>query len=130
MKNLIKKLFSYDKNKNIQKIVSLLKLKLNTSDLDFLAMYFGTDKFGKHFYTRNYKTYFEKFRNKKIKLLEIGVGGYDNPKAGGESLKMWKAYLKKAEIFAINLYDKSPLESKRIKIFKGSQVDFFGKSDE
>lgn len=55
--------------------------------------------------------------------MEIGVGGYSNPRSGGHSLRMWKHYFKKGEIFGLDIYDKSALEEDRIKIFKGSQVD-------
>jgi demethylmacrocin O-methyltransferase len=88
-----------------------------------LAKLYGTDKSGIHSYTQHYKNHFEKLKNKKLKLLEIGVGGYDNPDAGGNSLKMWKKYFKHGNIFSIDIYDKSRLQEKRIKIFKGSQID-------
>jgi demethylmacrocin O-methyltransferase len=68
-------------------------------------------------------THFKKFRRKKIKLLEIGVGGYEDPNIGGHSLRMWKKYFPLGEIFAIDIYDKSALQERRIKIFQGSQVD-------
>ena len=56
-------------------------------------------------------------------MLEIGVGGYSNPNAGGESLRMWKKYFLFGRIFGLDIYDKSPSEQRRIKIYKGSQVD-------
>jgi len=94
-----------------------------TNNLDQLGKIYKTDKIGSHFYTQHYKTHFRKFKFKKIHLLEIGVGGYSNPKEGGNSLRMWKAYFPFAKIFSIDIYDKSVLQEKRIKIFKGSQVD-------
>ena len=93
------------------------------SNLDWLALINGTDKYGKHFYTQHYSTHFRKFRYKKINLLEIGVGGYDDPNQGGGSLRMWKQYFPFAKIFSFDIYDKSPLQENRIKIFKGSQID-------
>jgi demethylmacrocin O-methyltransferase len=51
------------------------------------------------------------------------VGGYDNPKLGGESLRMWKKYFPFGTIYSIDIFDKSFHEENRIKIFKGSQVD-------
>ncbi|MFD2909778.1 CmcI family methyltransferase [Flavobacterium ardleyense] len=82
-----------------------------------------TDKNDFHFYTQHYHHHFKKFRFKKIKFLEIGVGGYDNEIIGGHSLRMWKVYFPFAKIFSIDIFDKSKLQEKRIKIFKGSQVD-------
>jgi demethylmacrocin O-methyltransferase len=88
-----------------------------------LAELYETDKTGSHWYTPHYMTHLAKFKKRKIKLLEIGVGGYDNPKAGGNSLRMWKKYFPLGEIFGIDIYEKSSLQEKRIKIFQGSQVD-------
>lgn len=67
--------------------------------------------------------HFKPFKNKRIKLLEIGVGGYSNPKLGGNSLIMWKKYFPFGRIFAVDLYKKDVLKTNRIKIFQGSQVD-------
>jgi demethylmacrocin O-methyltransferase len=92
-------------------------------NLTALAKLHGTDKAGCHCYTPHYMTHLAKFKNKKIKLLEIGVGGYADPRAGGNSLRMWKKYFPFGSIFAIDIYDKSLLQEKRIKIYQGSQVD-------
>jgi demethylmacrocin O-methyltransferase len=101
-----------------------IRYSSNTSDdLTSIAIKQGTDKVNGHFYTYHYETHFSKFRNEKINLLEIGVGGYDKPDKGGESLRMWKEFFKKGNIFGIDIYDKHLLEEERIKIFKGSQTD-------
>lgn len=94
-----------------------------TKDLNFLATIFKTDKWGKHFYTPHYSFHFQKFTHKKIKLLEIGIGGYENPQQGGGSLRMWERFFDKAEIYGVDIYDKTQLEEGRIKIKQGSQVD-------
>ncbi|UCS91981.1 class I SAM-dependent methyltransferase [Echinicola marina] len=93
------------------------------SDLTFLAQIYGTDKWGEHWYTPHYQFHFQRLRNKKIKLLEIGVGGYDKPFSGGSSLRMWKRYFSRGLIFSFDIYDKSAHEEARIKIYQGSQVD-------
>lgn len=94
-----------------------------SNNLDRIASIHKTDKNGSHFYTQHYQQHFKPFKFKKIKLLEIGVGGYDDPISGGESLRMWKSFLPFAKIYALDIYDKSFLEERRIKIFKGSQID-------
>lgn len=112
--------------KGIRKIKNLGKRLLTfhkTSDLTFLAQIYGTDKWGEHWYTPHYKFHFQEFRKKKINLLEIGVGGYDKPYSGGSSLRMWKRYFPKANIFSFDIYDKSTHQESRIKIYQGSQVD-------
>ena len=68
-------------------------------------------------------THLERFRYRKINLLELGVGGYENPHSGGKSLRMWKKYFPFGNIFSIDIYDKSSLQEDRITIFKGSQID-------
>lgn len=94
-----------------------------SGNLTKLAELYQTDKTNGHWYTPHYMNHFRKFKNKKIKLLEIGVGGYANPKKGGNSLRMWKNYFPFGKIYAIDIYDKSALQEKRIKIYQGSQVD-------
>lgn len=92
-------------------------------NLNKLALIHRTDKFGGHFYTLHYQHFFRKFKFKKMNVLEIGVGGYNDPIRGGNSLRMWKSYFPFSKIYSIDIYDKSKLQEKRIKIFKGSQVD-------
>ena len=93
------------------------------NNLSRLGKIYRTDKIGGHFYTTHYELHFKKFRNKKINLLEIGVGGYSDPELGGNSLRMWKKYFPFGKIFSLDIYNKSALQEKRIKIFCGSQVD-------
>ena len=100
-----------------------LKARFFFNDLSKQALIHKTDKFGKHYYTPHYETHFRPFKYKKINLLEIGVGGYDSPLHGANSLRMWKSYFPKAKIFSLDIFDKSFLQEKRIKIYKGSQVD-------
>ena len=92
-------------------------------NLSKIARIHKTDKFGFHFYTPHYQNHFKKFKFKRNTILEIGVGGYHRPLIGGNSLRMWKSYFPFYNIYSIDIYDKSFLEERRIKIFKGSQVD-------
>ncbi len=92
-------------------------------DLAKLALMFGSDKEGIHHYTQHYQRHFAPWRTKNLKVLEIGIGGYNDPKKGGESLRMWKAYFPNAQIYGIDITDKRCHEEARIKTFKGSQVD-------
>jgi hypothetical protein len=106
-------------NKNTQDFRSLGK----RNNLEKLGVLYETDKSGDHNYLPHYATHFEKYKPAKIKLLEIGVGGYKDPDLGGNSLRMWKHYFPKGEIYSIDIYDKSSLQEDRIKIFQGSQDD-------
>jgi hypothetical protein len=88
-----------------------------------LARKHGTDKEGGHSYAKIYERHFAALREKQIALLEIGVGGYDNPNAGASGLRMWKEYFPNAQIIGLDYYDKAPLKEDRIDIFQGSQDD-------
>jgi hypothetical protein len=92
-------------------------------NLDSLAIFFDTDKNISHSYTKHYQHHFHPLRNKAFNLLEIGIGGYNIPTGGGHSLRMWKSYFPKANIYGLDIYDKSAHDEHRIKTYKGSQVD-------
>lgn len=93
------------------------------NNLDNLADYFGSDKNTLHKYTQHYQLHFERFRDQRFNLLEIGIGGYDNPWDGGHSLRMWKSYFPRAKIYGLDIADKSVHDDSRIKTVKGSQTD-------
>lgn len=88
-----------------------------------LAIKYGTDKWGLHFYTPIYHRFFHPFRNRPIRLLEIGVGGYSLKFAGGGSLAMWADYFARGEITGIDILDKRLNLGPRVKVFQGSQED-------
>lgn len=72
-----------------------------------------------HNYTETYEKHFGPIRDKKIKILEIGFGG-------GDSLKLWKEYFTKAEIYCIDnnlsrIEEYNYVPDDRIKIFYGDQ---------
>jgi cephalosporin hydroxylase len=92
-------------------------------NLPALAEYFGTDKWGSHWYARHYQRHFAALRRKPLRILEIGIGGDDDPRAGGKSLRMWKAYFPRARICGIDIVDKRVHEEGRIRTFVGSQDD-------
>jgi len=82
--------------------------------LNELARAHGTDKAGDHSYTGAYEFHLAGFRDRPVRLLEIGVGGYEDPDQGGESLRMWKEYFAHGQIFGLDIYDKSSMSSPKI----------------
>lgn len=138
IKSLIKKIFHWDalpdENRELYRrlahghvfenaflaIGSVLGLHMNV-----LARLARTDKYGAHRYTPIYHRHFRKLRRKRINLLEIGVGGYSDER-GGKSLDLWRAYFPRAQIAAIDIYDKTYLSKGRVKVFRCSQTDFDG----
>lgn len=119
----IKSKFDSETKRKTKNLVNKIKAFFVFNNLTTLAKIFGTDKWGYHYYTKHYQKHFRPFKYKKIKLLEIGVGGYHIPTNGGNSLRMWKAYFCLGKIYSLDIYDKSPHEEHRIKIYQGSQVD-------
>jgi hypothetical protein len=92
-------------------------------DLVALAEHFGTDKWGAHRYAPHYQQHFASRRHDVRTILEIGVGGYENPRRGGQSLRMWKRFFPRALVVGLDLHDKRALEEPRIRIFQGRQDD-------
>jgi hypothetical protein len=92
------------------------------NDLSQLATLFGTDKWGAHWYTQHYQRYFYPLKKKRLNILEIGVGGYENSGQGGESLRMWKTYFRNSQIIGIDIHDKSRFREKRIDIHQCDQT--------
>ena len=86
--------------------------------LDKIAIKYGTDKSSLcHNYTKHYFNYFSALREKKLRLLEIGV-------EQGRSLRMWEEFFPNAEIFGIDINpDCLKLAGDRVKIIIGNQAD-------
>lgn len=94
-----------------------------TDPLTRLAITYGTDKFGYHDYTPNYHALLKHLRDQPIRLLEIGVGGYQDADRGGESLETWRDYFPKGQITGIDIQEKKLDLGDRVTVLKGSQVD-------
>ena len=62
-----------------------------TKNLRSIAEIYKSDKI-EHGYIRNYESYFEKIRDEKLKILEIGI-------ADGKSLLTWSHYFENSQIF-------------------------------
>ncbi|WP_371663134.1 hypothetical protein [Streptomyces sp. NBC_00280] len=91
------------------------------ADLTDLALRFGSDKWGGHWYTQHYERHFEPYRHQRIRILEIGVGGYNSPTSGGGSLRMWKHFFPRGQVFGLDAFDKSGVDEPRIRTVVGDQ---------
>lgn len=80
-------------------------------------------KWGFNRYPPHYHQRFASFRDRPITLLEIGIGGYEDPCAGGNSLRLWRDYFPQAKIVGLDIYDKSGLDEDRILTVRGDQSD-------
>jgi hypothetical protein len=89
------------------------------STLNELFKKYKSDKY-EHGYSEVYDKFFLKLKNKKLKILEIGV-------ADGSSIKAWSDFFKKSTIIGFDIkkinLKKKKLNRKNIKIHCGSQID-------
>lgn len=87
--------------------------------LDEIGVLCGTDKCSRrHNYLEVYEKYLLPLRDKEINLLEIGV-------AEGCSLRMWKEYFQKGNIYGLDFIDRKVLEEDRIVTLKANQASEF-----
>lgn len=99
--------------------------KIMIKNLEYFAKKFHSDKGESHHgYTKHYEKHFSELKYKRVKILELGVGGYEFPDRGGSGLKMWSSYFENGKIYGCDIYDKSGIElPERTKIYQGSQND-------
>jgi hypothetical protein len=95
----------------------------NLDPLTRAAIRAGSDKYGGHLYTPIYHQLFAGLREAPLKLLEIGVGGYESECAGGLGLKMWAEYFPNATIVGLDIQAKKLALPPRIRVVQGSQID-------
>ena len=81
-----------------------------------IAKKFPTSK-NDHQFIDYYEDYFERFKDKEINILEIGV-------ERGDSLRMWREYFTKAQICAIDLIDRN-IYVNNTDIMIGDQSDYY-----
>ncbi len=82
----------------------------------------GSDKHQPHGhrYGRAYARNFARFRYRRIKLLEIGIGGYGYA-LGSKSLNAWQAYFPRGRIVACDIEEKPNLETLGTRIYRVDQ---------
>jgi len=121
----------------IEKIVSLLKNKEYEmmTDLCAIMKLQGSDKgFGRHNYTTFYHSLLKEHRDSEINFFEIGIGSI-NPRvssnmsymggdyAPGASLRGWKQYFSKAQIYGADVDRGCLFQEDRLKTFYCDQLD-------
>ena len=75
-----------------------------TKNLKSIAEIYKSDKI-EHQYIKVYESYFEKIRDEKLKILEIGI-------ADGKSLLTWSDYFKNSIIVGIDIHRINIVEKK------------------
>lgn len=103
----------------IAPIISFLPLSLF-----YLLKFANTDKqeVNGHQYGKTYQRLMKEFKYKKIRFLEIGIGGYENH-LGGESLAAWRSYFPFGQIVGCDIVNKRELSRIGIAICEVDQSD-------
>ncbi|ANZ15351.1 class I SAM-dependent methyltransferase [Streptomyces noursei] len=93
-------------------------------NLSELSSRYITPKFGSlHWFTPHYDRHFREYRGEQVRVLEIGIGGYRVPTSGGGSLRMWKHFFPRGQIYGLDIVDKSHVNEPRIIALQGDQSD-------
>lgn len=96
----------------------------DSSSLRELSVRSGADKWANfHWYAPHYELHFERRRPRPVRLLEIGIGGYDDPDKGGASLRMWQRYFPRGLTYGLDIVDKRRVDGPRVRVIRGDQSD-------
>jgi demethylmacrocin O-methyltransferase len=110
-------LFHYRLSSLLASAISLFPLPLWR-----LFSMFGSDKHkpGWHSYGHTYGASFRRWKYRKVRLLEIGIGGYEDA-PGGRSLLAWQAFFPFGRIVACDIVPKQDLGGARRRIIQLDQ---------
>ena len=89
------------------------------------VLYEGTGAISPHYYTRHYEKLFEKYVDKEVSLLEIGLNGYGSTgysRTDCASLKMWLDYFPKAKVYGVDILSQT-FSHERVSIFRADQTN-------
>ena len=100
-------------------------------DLSEIMQINGSDKSTRHNYTQIYSMLFDKFKNERINIFELGIGTNNenipfNMTASGipsASLRAWKEYFTYANIFAADIDETILINDERISTFHCDQLN-------
>jgi 8-demethyl-8-alpha-L-rhamnosyltetracenomycin-C 2'-O-methyltransferase len=107
----------------VQRVLQVLDRE-EPADLTGLAVRYGTDKWSAlHRYTPHYQRHLGPLRDRRLTVLEIGIGGFGDPAAGGRSLRMWKHYFPRAIIYGMDIEDKRGVDEPRLVTIQADQSD-------
>lgn len=92
-------------------------------DLGARAVEHGSDKWASfHWYAAHYQKHLATYRDRPVRVLEIGIGGF-TADLGGGSLRAWKEYFHRGMVYGIDLFDKSELDQQRLTTLVCDQGD-------
>ena len=122
LNGLAKSFFSEKSREKIRYWLKSIPAFFFSYNLTKLSIWFGSDK-SDHGYTDIYMRLFDRKRCHIRQILEIGIGGGEDIRKGGNSLKMWSRYCPKSIIVGIDIADKSLVAYHRMRTEMGDQSD-------
>lgn len=105
------------------KSIGSLGISLMTEGLHRIARRVRAKKQYLRSFTECYETLFAPYREHTLTILELGVGGYKNPNAGGGSLRMWAEFFPNAQIVGLDIAEKRLQLPSNVALHQGSQTD-------
>jgi hypothetical protein len=85
-----------------------------------IRLYGGSDKW-LHGYCGAYRNHLSSKRLHRNRILEIGVGGYEDREMGGGSLRAWRDCFPFSRIVGLDLHEKSFNLGPRVTVVQGDQ---------
>lgn len=85
-----------------------------------VRLYGGTDKLV-HGYTEHYRNHLRSRRWSSLRILEIGVGGYESIEPGG-SLRVWRDFFPRSRIVGLDISAKRIDLGSRVGFVRGDQT--------
>lgn len=78
----------------------------------------GTEHYEQHSYTLIYETLFEEYKNKHLRMFEIGI---NDPRYLNSSVHLWSQYFEYLYFVGFDIKDCSRFDNEKIHTFKGDQ---------
>ena len=101
-------------------IINATEIDYGTTELCNIMSKHGSDKaLGWHNYTLVYHDLFKGIRDKEINFFELGIGTINS----GASLRGWKEYFEKANIYGADILHEALFTEHRIQTFQCDQLD-------
>ena len=107
---------------SLQSILNACSSALDT--VGHLSSLYFLDKWGFiNTFAAHYEDHFSAMRHDPIRLLEIGIGGYEFGTLGGGSLRMWQRFFPRGLIYGLDIHEKPEVTGPRIRTIKADQSD-------
>ena len=101
-------------------IINATDINQDTTELCELMSKYGSDKSScVHNYTVVYNELFKNLKNTTSNFFELGIGTINS----GASLRAWKDYFSKANIYGADILDEALFTEYRIQTFQCDQLD-------